>query len=150
MQTGKKSVKRSKSENILSDKLWRRLENGQIALPVEAGLSLSDFIILGLPHFRDQLKRLKDSSRSEDKMLLGLINKAMGVLEQRGTAGERVPRDRWPKQDRKYDGIPNLFRYRLDRINRMTYFITKRDNQGAVVIIEAMDHTRYNRIFGYD
>jgi hypothetical protein len=32
----------------------------------------------------------------------------------------------------------------------MTYFIAKVGNQFVVNVIEAMNHTQYNQIFGYD
>lgn len=105
--------------------------------------------IRGHPEFHEYLKQLRASNRTEDKELVRLIDKAVEVLEERATAGESVPRNQWPRTG-KYEGIPNLYRYRLDRINRMTYFIAKVGDQFVVNIIEAMDHTRYNRIFGYD
>jgi len=47
--------------------------------------------------------------------------------------------------------LPNLYRYRLDRTHRMLYSIVKLGDAPAFVwIIEAMDHARYDRIFGYD
>ncbi len=74
----------------------------------------------------------------------------MSVLEERATAGESVPRNRWPRTYADLE-LPNLYRYRLDRIRRMLYSIIKLRNDPAFVwIIEAMDHVRYNRIFGYD
>lgn len=105
--------------------------------------------ILGHPDFYEYLKQLRASNRSEEQELVRLIDKAIEVLQERATAGESIPRDRWPRTG-KYEGIPNLYRYRLNRIQRLTYFIAKRGNHFVVNIIEAMDHTRYNRIFGYD
>jgi hypothetical protein len=96
------------------------------------------------------LKQLRASSRSEDKELVTLIDRAINVLENKTTAGDSVPRDRWPKSYAQLK-LPNLYRYRLDRIHRMVYSIIKLGNEPPFVwIIEAMDHTQYNRIFGYD
>lgn len=106
--------------------------------------------IRGHPDFDRYLKKLRASNRSEDNNLVKLIDQAMAVLEERVTSGESVPRDRWPLAytDLK---LPNLYRYRLDRIHRMLYSIIKLGNDPTFVwIIEAMDHTEYNRIFGYD
>ena len=93
---------------------------------------------------------MRTSDLSEDKELVALIDHAIETLEERATAGESVPRDRWPES---YGGLklPNLYRYRLDRTHRLTYSIIKLGkNPPFVWIIDAMDHTRYNRIFGYD
>ncbi|MGA2626614.1 MAG: hypothetical protein ABSF63_06090 [Candidatus Bathyarchaeia archaeon] len=106
--------------------------------------------IRGHPDFVKYLKQLRASSRSEDKELVTLIDRAINVLENKTTAGDSVPRDRWPKSYAQLK-LPNLYRYRLDRIHRMVYSIIKLGNEPPFVwIIEAMDHTQYNRIFGYD
>lgn len=63
---------------------------------------------------------------------------------------EAVSRDRWPRTYADLD-LPNFYRYRLDRTHRMLYSIVKLGDAPAFVwIIEAMDHARYDRIFGYD
>jgi hypothetical protein len=51
---------------------------------------------------------------------------------------------------REYPDLPNLHRYRLDDIHRMTYSIMKTPGSPVFVwIIEAMDHGRHNELFGY-
>jgi mRNA-degrading endonuclease RelE of RelBE toxin-antitoxin system len=106
--------------------------------------------IRGHPDFDKYLKQLRQSNRSEDKRLVELIDSAMVTLEERPTAGESVPRDRWPRAYADLE-LPNLYRYRLDRIHRMLYSIVKVGSSPIfVLIIETMDHTKYNQIFGYD
>ena len=102
------------------------------------------------PDFDKYLKQLRASTRFEDEELVTLIDNARNVLEDRATAGDSVPRDLWPRSYAQLK-LPNLYRYRLDRIHRMLYAIIKLGNDPPFVwIIEAMDHTQYNRIFGYD
>lgn len=106
--------------------------------------------IRGHTDFGRRLKQLRASNRSEDKKLAELVDQAIAVLEERATAGESIPRDRWPQTYADLD-LPNLYRYRLDRAHRMLYSIMKLGDAPAFVwIIEAMDHARYDRIFGYD
>ena len=106
--------------------------------------------IRGHPDFEKYLRRLRTSTHIEDKELVTLIDRAINVLENRATAGDSVPRDRWPKSYAQLK-LPNLYRYRLDRIHRMLYAIIKLGTDPPFVwIIQTMDHTQYNRTFGYD
>jgi len=108
------------------------------------------FKVKGHPEFAKRLKELRDSRRNEDKRLASLIYEAIATLEECLTAGDKVPRDRWPRID-LYRGIPNLFRYKLDRRHRLTYSVIKEGREPPFAwIIEEMDHTEYNRRFGYD
>ncbi len=108
------------------------------------------FEVRGHPDFAKYRSQLKASQRAQDRYLERLVDNAIGVLEQRMTAGQAVPRDRWPADYRALD-LPCLFRYRLDANYRMTYSIVKiQDSPPFVWIIEVMDHTKYNRRFGYD
>jgi hypothetical protein len=110
----------------------------------------SRYEIRAHPDLAKYLEQLKASTRFEDRELVRLIDDARKVLEDRATAGDSVPRDRWPKSYAQLK-LPNLYRYRLDRNHRILYAIIKLGNDPPFVwIIEAMNHTQYNRIFGYD
>ncbi len=79
-----------------------------------------------------------------------MIDAAIFVLEERATAGESVPRNLWPKKYAELK-LPSLFRFRVNKQHRMLYSIMKIGSSPAFVwIIEVMDHTHYNRLFGYD
>jgi len=105
--------------------------------------------VAGHPDFVKKLERLRDSDRSEDKHLASLIDDAQELLLENPTAGEKIPTDRWPKQYRDLD-LPNLFRFKLDRRHRMTYSIIRKNSTIYVWILDALDHTEYNRLFGYN
>lgn len=106
------------------------------------------FEVKGHPEFHKYLEKLRNSKRSEDLQLARQIDDAIAILEERPTAGEAIPRDRWPK---RYRDFPSLFRYRLSRTHRIIYSIIKPGAEPiCVLIIEAMDHVQYSRIFGYD
>jgi hypothetical protein len=71
------------------------------------------------------------------------------VLEERKDAGDHVPRALWPR-DPAYDGITNLYRYKIDREMRATYTIGSINGNWVVTIIEVFwDHKSYERRFGY-
>ena len=95
---------------------------------------------------------MRSSKRKEDVDLLKRIEEAMSLLQQNPKAGEGVTRDRWPKEYRReFPELPNFPRYRLDDSHRMLYSIMKtRDLPLFVWIIEAMDYSRYQQLFGYD
>jgi hypothetical protein len=106
------------------------------------------FEVKGHPKFKTYLDDLRSSSDNRDIQLLKRIEEAISLLQENPKAGEDISRDRWPK---KYRSLPNLHRYRLDDTHRMLYSITKiPDTSPFVWIIEAMDYSRYKRLFGYD
>jgi len=109
------------------------------------------FEIRGHPKFAAYLEQLRSSSRNEDRELLQRIEQTESLLQENPKAGEAVPRDRWPNEYRREcPDLPNLHRYRLDDTHRMTYSIMKTPDLPVFVwIIEAMDHDRYNQLFGY-
>jgi hypothetical protein len=74
--------------------------------------------IRGHPGFDKYLKQLRQSNRSDDKRLVELIDNAMATLEERPTAGESVPRDRWPRAYADLE-LPNLYRYRLGQVSEI-------------------------------
>ena len=105
--------------------------------------------IKGHPDFAEHLKRLRSSNHGEDKQLVTLIDGAIELLLENPSAGEKIPRDRWPA---KYGdlGLPCLFRYELGHRHRITYSLIRKDDILYVWILDALDHTEYNRLFGYD
>ena len=106
--------------------------------------------VRGHPDFVKFRAKLKASQNSQEKYLDKLIDAAIDLLGQRPTAGEQVQRKLWPKVYRAL-GIPCLFRYKLNDNYRMTYSLIKiKSNPLFAWIIEVMDHTEYNRRFGYD
>lgn len=89
----------------------------------------------------------------EERRIAEHIGKARAVLESNLTAGEIIPRDRWPKLYRGYArdlGLNNLRHYVIDGGRRMIYSIRKvGDGPTFAWILDEMDHKKYEQLFGY-
>lgn len=101
---------------------------------------------------------LKDFNRIESKAekgdgeacyLLKIINKGMSKLASGPEAGQHIPRKLWPEHYVRKYGINNPWRLRLDSYWRMIYTIGKEEIELFCIILEVMDHKKYDRRFGY-
>ena len=109
-------------------------------------------VVKGHPKFAEYLGNLRNSTNSQDKYVLKLIDDTIDLLSQSRTLGNPVPRDRWPKDYLKFpDRLPCLLKINLDDNYRMTYSLIKTPTEPLFAyIIEVMTHPEYNRRFGYD
>ncbi|MCI0497197.1 MAG: hypothetical protein L0Z54_02755 [Thermoplasmata archaeon] len=89
----------------------------------------------------EELKR----SKGEDALLKAL-NKAFDALKRDPFCGIQIPKRQFP---RAYRNLDNLWKYELPSGWRMLYYV-KGDNVNILaVILEWIDHKRYDRLFGY-
>jgi mRNA-degrading endonuclease RelE of RelBE toxin-antitoxin system len=77
------------------------------------------------------------------------IDNAISELKKDPLKGERIQQQLWPKEYVKKYGINNLFRYRLGGGYRLTYTIVGRPNGTTSVILDALTHKDYDKLFGY-
>ena len=106
--------------------------------------------VTGTPEFREYLEQLRESRDHEDRKLAAYIDDAIDVLEERSTAGNKIPKNLWEAIP-KYHDEPCLFRYPLDDGYRLIYSIRKPEHDPIVVwIIEVLSHPEYDRRFHYD
>ncbi len=98
----------------------------------------------------ENLKRRKAEGQGEAEYLLKIIESGIEKLKQNHEAGQKIPRQLWPKYySQKYD-VNNLWRLQLDDFWRMIYTLTREEQVELVaVILEVMDHNDYNKRFGY-
>jgi len=108
-------------------------------------------LVKGHPDFAQYLNGLRNSTSSQDKYLVKLIDDAIDLLSQGRTLGDSVSRDRWPKKYLKFpEPIPCLSRIDLDDNYRITYSLIKTPTEPLFAwIIEVMTHKVYNQRFGY-
>jgi len=97
--------------------------------------------------FKD-FQKLKSRS-TQDKKLYDFIDRATDDLKKSPTCGIKIPRDRWPKGYIKNYRINNLWKYNLPNAWRLIYTIVGDEVKILSVILEWMDHTEYDRRFGY-
>ena len=98
----------------------------------------------------ENLKRRKAEGQGEAEYLFKIIGKGIEKLKQNHEAGQKIPRQMWPKYYVQKYGVNNLWRLQLDDFWRMIYTLTKEEKVELVaVILEVMDHNDYNKRFGY-
>ncbi len=63
------------------------------------------------PDRRAEYEALKASSRSEDRRVFAMLEKAVGVLKENPYAGDRIRRRQIPAEyHRRYDSLENLWK----------------------------------------
>ena len=77
------------------------------------------------------------------------IVKAIDHLKQDPTAGNKIVKRLWPEQYKRKYQINNLFRYPLADGWRLTYTMVGDENVITSIILDALDHTAYDKLFGY-
>ncbi len=100
--------------------------------------------------FADDTLESAFNSLEEDDWLKRAIQKAIDDLKENAFCGERIKKERIPKDYIKKYGIDNLLWYPLPKAWRLVYSIIPEDNiKILAVIIDYYDHKDYNKKFGY-
>jgi len=98
---------------------------------------------------RAEYEALRSSTRSEDRRIVALLEKAVAVLTENPYAGDRIRRQQIPREyHRRYGPLENLWKYNLSKSWRLVYTIA-RDGNLIVVVLEWFSHDEYERRFNY-
>ena len=89
------------------------------------------------------------SSLENDSRLRQIVDKALDVLKENMFAGQLIEKKKFPKIYIQKYGIANLYKYNLDRSNRLTYTLVADASGIAVVVLEILNHKEYEKRFGY-
>lgn len=102
--------------------------------------------VLATPEFEDWFKTLREGNETRK-----LVIDMKAALSENVLCGEQVPRDRIPTSYvKKYD-LKNLYRYKHPKGYRSCYtLLSEGDKRVSVVVLDFMDHNRYDDLFGYD
>jgi Txe/YoeB family toxin of Txe-Axe toxin-antitoxin module len=91
---------------------------------------------------------LKDS-RTEDKDLYKQLRRAFEDLQKNAFCGIQIPKKQIPKDYiRKYQ-IDNLWKYNLPNAWRLVYSVAADKVVVISIVIEWMDHKKYEKRFKY-
>lgn len=89
------------------------------------------------------------SSLKDGSYLLKIVNSGLDVLKGNMFAGERIERKKFPKYYvQKYE-VNNLYKFNLGSRTRLIYTLVTNESGVAVVVLEVLDHKRYEERFGY-
>jgi hypothetical protein len=89
------------------------------------------------------------SSLKEDSYLLKIVDSGLDVLKGNMFAGERVERRKFPRSYVQKYGVNNLYKYNLDSRIRLIYTLIADESGVVVVVLEILDHKKYEERFGY-
>jgi len=92
---------------------------------------------------------LLGEGKYEDTQLFNFIQRAISDLRKNPTCGIKIPKNLWPKEYVTEYGVNNLWKLNLDSYWRMIYTIVGDQAQLIGIILEVLDHKKYDRKFGY-
>ena len=78
-----------------------------------------------------------------------IINAGLDVLKGNMFAGDRIERRKFPKYYVQKYGVNNLYKFNLDSRTRLIYTLVAEETEIAVVVLEILDHKKYEERFGY-
>jgi mRNA-degrading endonuclease RelE of RelBE toxin-antitoxin system len=96
-----------------------------------------------------KLKKRAESGRGEARYLVKIIDKGIAKLKRDREAGKRIPRRLIPRGYAVKYGVTNLWKLNLDRYWRMIYTIVGDEVRLVSIIIEVLNHKKYDIKFGY-
>ena len=97
---------------------------------------------------KEAYEKLKDST-TEDSKLLEWLNRAYDDLSKDAFCGIQIPKKQIPNEYIKKYGIDNLWKYNLPNAWRLIYSVTKDEIVVISIVIEWMNHKKYEKRFGY-
>jgi hypothetical protein len=89
------------------------------------------------------------SSLKEGGYLSKIVNAGLDVLKGNVFAGERIERRKFPRYYIQTYGVNNLYKFNLDSRTRLIYTLVANESGVAVVVLEILDHKKYEERFGY-
>jgi len=102
--------------------------------------------------FSEDYVRLSEKAEGGDgeaRYLVKIIDKGVTKLKRNREAGKRIPKRLIPREYIAKHGVTNLWKLNLDRYWRMIYTIVGNEIQLVSIILEVLNHKRYDRKFGY-
>jgi hypothetical protein len=89
------------------------------------------------------------SSLKVGSYLLKIVDAGLDVLKMNMFAGGRIERRKFPKYYIQKHGVNNLYKFNLDSRTRLIYTLVAEETGIAVVVLEILDHKKYEERFGY-
>ena len=93
----------------------------------------------------------KASDSKQEETILNAFHQKIELIKNDVHYGNPVSKRLIPSEYKTKYGVKNLFRVELPSFWRMLYTLTA-DNQGVetlVIVIDIIDHKKYDKIFGY-
>ncbi|MFH1722958.1 MAG: type II toxin-antitoxin system YoeB family toxin [Candidatus Altiarchaeota archaeon] len=100
----------------------------------------------------EKLNELYESlknSQTEDRKLYKRISRALKDIKEDCFCGIQIPKKQIPKDYKQKYNAENLWKYNLPNAWRIIYTIKKDEVQIISIILDWLDHTKYERKFKY-
>ena len=110
------------------------------------------FRVIGSEYFEEEFQRLKRAAiegNHESAMLVKLIEKGIEKLRYNYRYGQHISKDKIPDEYTEKYGVENLWKINLSSFWRLIYTIRGSDTEVTSILIEVLDHKKYDRKFGY-
>jgi len=105
------------------------------------------------PLFEEQLKNLREVTKEKEgkfhKQLLSAIEREKDNLFINPHRGIQISKKQIPKKYIDEHDVTNLWKINLPEYWRMIYTITGNELKIISILLEFMDHKRYDKVFGY-
>ncbi len=100
--------------------------------------------------FHDEdTKKAYEALESEDPIFHKAINRIIDKLKANPEYGKHIPKKIIPKEFIKKYNIDNLWKCNLPKAWRLLYTLRGDEVMILAIILEWMDHKKYNRLFKY-
>jgi len=104
------------------------------------------------PEFNREFIKLRtkaEKGEGEARYLLEIIEKGLAKLMASPEAGKHIPKHLIPKEYIVKYGVTNLWKLNLDSYWRLIYTLEGDRVRLYTIVLEVLDHTKYNRKFKY-
>jgi hypothetical protein len=81
--------------------------------------------------------------------LLKIVNDGLNVLKENMFAGDCIEKRKFPRYYVQKFGVNNLYKFDLDVRTRLVYTLVAEEGGVAAVVLEILDHKKYDERFGY-
>jgi hypothetical protein len=89
------------------------------------------------------------STLRQGSYLLKIIDAGLDVLKLNMFAGQSIEKKKHPRFYLQKYGVNNLYKFNLDSSTRLIYTLIAEETGVAVVVLEILDHKKYEERFGY-
>ena len=96
-----------------------------------------------------ELRAKAEKGNGEARYLLEIVEKGLAKLMASPEVGKHVPKRLIPKEYIVRYGVTNLWKLNLDSYWRLIYTLEGDRVKLYAIVLEVLDHRRYDRKFGY-
>jgi len=97
----------------------------------------------------EKLKQRAEQGDGESINLVKLIEKGINKLKYDYKYGDHISKEKIPKEYIEKYGVKNLWKLDLSSFWRLIYTVRGSDIEVISVLLEVLDHKKYDRKFGY-